>query len=134
VFCVAELNMHVFVAPFDAGTSKINLEDMSINELAELVKGLQAKKDITPEDQQLISHAKEVFGEKLKTATYSMAPDRDLMIWRGGMPPDSRSRSGQAAEKLYEMVRGLLGKQTEDATREDQARGKPCNRDLTVVY
>jgi hypothetical protein len=68
---------------------KIN-PDMSINELAELVKGLQAKKDATLEDKQTIQEATEIFWEKMKTATYSMAPDRDLMRWRGGVPPGPR--------------------------------------------
>jgi hypothetical protein len=106
---------------------KINLEDMSINELAELGKGLQAKRDATVEDKQTIKEATRIFGERMKTAAYNMAPDRDLMIFRGGVPPASSPvDTGQAAEKLTEMVRGSLAKQTEDATREDQAHGMTC--------
>jgi hypothetical protein len=70
-----------------AGMSKVNLEDMSINELAQLVKGLQAKKDVTPEDLEMISRATEVFIEKMETAEYIDVADPGLPVVMGGPLP-----------------------------------------------
>jgi hypothetical protein len=91
---------------------------------------------MSPEDQELISRATEVFKDKMKTVKFNVNPHpgfsslttrRHMFTW-GWWHPGGGEYSAQAADKLIKHVKGV-----QDATREDQAYGTTWYRGLTVA-